>query len=170
MRCCRCGQEVDLAKADIVELGYQCVDCSLRTTTPYAAATRPVADPAMEVYVPAGALIKPAGAAHNLDGSVTCVACGQSIALAQADIVGEGYRCAACSHRAEVARAHGQSDVGSHLSRRDRRELMGGGAANIGGVLLIVGGIVLLAATGGTAGWFLTLGGVVSLIGSAIRR
>jgi DNA-directed RNA polymerase subunit RPC12/RpoP len=168
VRCCVCGQEVEQSKTDIVELGYRCMPCSTRG--PYAGAAPPVADPAMEVYVPAGALIKPAGANANLDGTVTCIACGRSLPPAQADIVGEGYRCAACSTQAELARADGHSDIASHLSKRDRRELSGSGAMNAGGLVCLIGGVVLLAATGGTAGYFLTIGGVVSLIGGTVRR
>lgn len=168
VRCCLCGREVALANADVVELGYRCAPCSI--TRPHSGALPVVADPALDLVVPAGALIKPAGAGQNLDGTVTCIACGRSISPAQADIVGEGYRCAPCSVNAELARADGHSDIASHLSKRDRRELSGATAANAGGVLLVIGGIALMAATGGTAGYFLTIGGVVSLIGGNLRR
>jgi hypothetical protein len=168
VRCCVCGQEALQAKTDIVELGYRCMPCSVGG--PHAGALPPVADPAMDVYVPQGALIKPAGANANLDGSVSCIACGRSLSPAHADIVGEGYRCPPCSTNAELARVEGHSDIASHLSKRDRRELSGAGAMNAGGLVCLIGGIVLLAATGGTAGFFLTIGGVVSLIGGTLRR
>lgn len=168
VRCCVCGQQVEQAKTDVVELGYRCTPCSVRA--PEAGAAPIVADPATDVLVPAGALMRPAGANANLDGTVSCIACGRSLLPAHADIVGEGYRCAPCSTLAEVARADGHSDIASHLSKRDRRELAAPTAMNVGGAALVLGGVVLLVATGGGAGIFLTIGGVISLIGGNVRR
>ena len=133
VRCGQCSERVQLPKADMVELGYLCPKCSAQRGVGYTDSP--------ELFVPSRALVTPAGATPNVDGSVVCFQCGRSMTLAQADIVGEGYRCAVCSHNAQVAIAHGQSDLGSHLSRRDRGELAGFSAPIGGGIALLVGGV-----------------------------
>jgi hypothetical protein len=88
----------------------------------------PKDDPGRPIEVPAGFDQKPAGAAVGDDGTVACVACRQRIPLANADIVGQGYRCARCSHQASVnALATGRSDVGAHLDANQRAELHASG-------------------------------------------
>jgi predicted anti-sigma-YlaC factor YlaD len=47
------------------------------------------------LYVPD--LSRPAGADVDAQGHVRCVACGASVDVTTADIVGKGYRCARCS-------------------------------------------------------------------------
>ena len=60
-------------------------------------------------------LSKPAGAAVDAHGEVTCVACGKHLPVGDADIVGLGYRCAACSERATA-----DDDVAANLPPSER--------------------------------------------------
>lgn len=74
-------------------------------------------DPPPPLFVPD--LAPPLGARVE-HGQVTCVVCGAQVALAQADIVGQGYRCAACSQRADLAALAGAAaDPALHLSHGD---------------------------------------------------
>ena len=85
-------------------------------------------------------LTKPAGATVDVNGNVTCIACGTQLPVAKADIVGQGYRCAPCSHRADVnALATGASDVGANLSTDDRSNM------RTSGFKLMIPGIAMLA-------------------------
>ena len=55
---------------------------------------------------------------------VTCVGCGKLVPMTQADIVGLGYRCNACSFAAEQAEERdGIPDVGDHIDIRERDKL-----------------------------------------------
>lgn len=62
-----------------------------------------------------GDLSKPPGAAVDASGEVVCVSCGKHIPVGDADIVGLGYRCAACS---EIATA--DDDVAANVPRSER--------------------------------------------------
>jgi hypothetical protein len=74
------------------------------------------------------------------DGTVLCVACQKRLPLAQADVVGQGYRCPQCSTKAEVMKlGRGATDVGDHLSVANREDLRKRGLLYLG-----VGGAVLL--------------------------
>jgi hypothetical protein len=115
------------------------------------------------LYVPD--LTKPAGATVDADGNVTCVQCQAKVALSRADVVGQGYRCAPCSARAEIsALSGGPSDVGANLSLSDRRGLSNAGAAMmVPGILMIIGGVILFGVLPGTrAPIYLLVGGIVS--------
>jgi hypothetical protein len=96
-------------------------------------------DPGRPIEIPAGFDQKPAGAAVRDDGSVTCVTCNARIPLAQADIVGQGYRCTRCSAQANVNALAGRSDVSAHLDDAQRAGL------HRSGVRLLVGGLALIA-------------------------
>jgi hypothetical protein len=108
----------------------------------------PVAIPDKPPHHVPSDLSKPAGAAVAADGPVRCVRCDQSIALACADIVGQGYRCAPCTQRAHVAAlSSGADDVSADLSPSDRDELHRSGARLFGpGLALLVCGIVCVLA------------------------
>jgi hypothetical protein len=67
----------------------------------------------LPIHVPD--VTKPAGAAVDAHGEVTCVACGKHLPVGDADIVGLGYRCAACSEKAT-----GDDDVAANLPRTER--------------------------------------------------
>lgn len=115
------------------------------------------------LYVPD--LSKPAGAQVDANGNVTCIQCQRSLPLAQADVVGQGYRCPQCSARAELARlSGGGSDVSHNLSSADRSGLRGAGAAMmIPGALMIVGGVICFAALpGARLGIYLLIAGIAS--------
>lgn len=100
------------------------------------------------LYVPD--LTKPAGATVDVDGNVTCVTCGSKLPVARADVVGQGYRCPACSAKAEIAAlTGGPSDVSANLSASDRKALRLSGWKLIGpGVLAIIAGGVLIPFAG----------------------
>lgn len=115
------------------------------------------------LYVPD--LSKPAGAQVDANGNVTCIQCQRSLPLAQADVVGQGYRCPQCTARAEVARlSGGGSDVGHNLSASDRHGLRGAAAALlVPGALMIAGGVVCFAVLpGARLGIYLLIGGIAS--------
>lgn len=95
--------------------------------------------PPPPLYVPD--LAPPVGAKVDA-GHVTCVVCGARVALAEADIVGQGYRCTACGQRAELAALNGAGDDPAlHLSHGDVVGLAasGGRLAFLGMVLLALG-------------------------------
>ena len=83
-------------------------------------------DPPPPLYVPD--LAPPVGAKVDA-GHVICVVCGARVALAQADIVGQGYRCTPCGQRAELAALGGaDDDPALHLSHGDVVGLSASGA------------------------------------------
>jgi hypothetical protein len=51
---------------------------------------------------------------------VTCVHCAREVRLGDSDVVGLGYRCAACSTQAELGELAGRPDVADHLTPSDR--------------------------------------------------
>ena len=97
------------------------------------------------LYVPN--LSKPQGAAVDSEGNVTCIACGGKLPLAKADVVGQGYRCAPCSAKAEIQRlATGRSDIADNLSSTERAAMRNRGILSVfGGIALIGGGVALFA-------------------------
>jgi len=107
----------------------------------------PKDDPGRPIEVPEGFDQKPAGAAVGDDGTVACVGCRQRIPLDRADIVGQGYRCARCSHQASVnALVTGRSDISAHLDGDQRRALHASGVKLVvSGLALIVLGVVVVA-------------------------
>jgi hypothetical protein len=122
------------------------------------------------LYVPD--LTKPAGAQVDAAGNVACIQCQRSLPLAQADVVGQGYRCPQCSARAEVARlSGGASDIHANLSDSDRHGLRGAGAAlMIPGALMVLGGIICFAALPGyKLGMYLLIGGGASLVAGLLK-
>lgn len=54
---------------------------------------------------------------------VTCGSCGKSIAEADAELSGSGFRCAACAMKASIDVLQGGSDVASHLSEAERAQM-----------------------------------------------
>jgi len=105
-------------------------------------------DRAPELFVPD--LTKPAGAAVDAAGNVTCVTCGTQLPVAKADVVGQGYRCPPCTAKADLARlTGGPSDIAANLSAADRDGMRAFGLKFIGlGVLMIAGGVLGYAAIG----------------------
>jgi hypothetical protein len=102
-------------------------------------------DPGRPIEIPEGFDQKPAGAAVSDDGMVACVTCRTRVPLAQADIVGQGYRCARCSQQASVNALAGRSDVGAHLDRAQREGLHRSGVQLLlGGLAMIAGGIIIV--------------------------
>src|SRR5215471_11286101 len=53
---------------------------------------------------------------------VTCVHCKQVVPLAETDVVGLGYRCRACTDRAEIDEENGEPDINDHLNAADRAQ------------------------------------------------
>jgi hypothetical protein len=101
----------------------------------------------------------------------------RAISLAQADVVGEGYRCVACSARAHVAELEGKSGgAEAHLSEPARGRLLDDGRRMaVQGVLVLLVGIVLLVILPGRQGkkiGFVTTGGGILMVvaGLAKRR
>ena len=123
-----------------------------------------------ELHIPPEALRKPKGAEVADDGTVECVACRHRVALANADIVGQGYRCAPCTHKATIDSLNrGESvDVGAHLSKGAREELRRTGTAMLMGglALLAVGVVIFIAALSSDVGT--KLGGLVGAGGFAL--
>lgn len=111
-------------------------------------------------------LTKPAGAAIDASGNVGCISCDTRLPPAKMDIVGQGYRCAPCSHRAQINMlAHGDGDVSANLSSDDRSALSSAGlklVASGAGVTIL--GIVLIAATDGGFGKYVLAAGIGSLV------
>ena len=121
-----------------------------------------------ELYVPD--LTKAAGAVIDADGNVTCVACGNKLPVAKADIVGQGYRCAACTGKAQLAALTGGSDVDANLSASDRKDLRNAGLKMIlPGVGLLVAGICVLVAGAGRAGGYMIVAGGGGCIAGFVR-
>lgn len=105
-------------------------------------------------YVPEDTFTRPAGAAVDVDGKVACVTCAVRLPLAQADVVGEGYRCVACSGQAHVAALEGRPGGGAaHFSEKERSTIRASGqrmARN--GVLVCLAGLLLFVILPGRAG------------------
>ena len=85
-----------------------------------------------EIVVPD--LTKPAGAQVDADGNVRCVTCGKTLPVGDADVVGLGYRCVACSARTSA------DDLNANLDVPDRARIL----PPINGRKFLVGGGVLL--------------------------
>jgi len=69
-------------------------------------------------------LSKPAGSVIDAAGMVTCIACGRRLRIARADIVGLGYRCGACTAKAQIAELdRGEADVTANLTPSDQARL-----------------------------------------------
>ena len=115
-----------------------------------------------ELFVPD--LSRPAGAAVDADGNVACITCGTRLPAAQADIVGQGYRCAPCSARAQIeALAYGRGDAAANLSQHDRANLSASGKQLIVvGIAAMIGGAALLAIGLPRSGGFVFVGGAAS--------
>lgn len=112
----------------------------------------------LDPYVPLEARTQPAGAKVEA-GQVSCVICQAKVPLADADVVGMGYRCSACSQRAELAKLTGGGDAASHFSASERQHLAASGLWTIyGGVAVMILGIALLGF------WFLR-SGIACLVG-----
>ena len=121
-------------------------------------------------YVPPEALYKPAGAAVDAEGQVACVTCQTRVPVATADVVGMGYRCAACSHKAEIARLTGGGDAASHFSANERQHLASAGMVTaIGGGAVILLGVALIAFARLRYGALCVVGGI-SMIGVGLTR
>jgi len=112
------------------------------------------------------------------DGTVECVACKTRLPVANADVVGQGYRCARCSAKAEVARlAGGKSDVADHLSDANRADLrkLGTLYLALGGVITFLGIALFIVlgldrGFGRQPGTYITTFGVGLLVVGSMRR
>ncbi len=116
------------------------------------------------LYVPD--LSKPAGAALDESGNAACITCKMRLPPAKMDIVGQGYRCAPCSHKAQIDMlAHGGNDVSANLSGADRDALSSAGVKLVAsGVGVTILGVVLIAATSGGFGKYVLAAGIGSLV------
>jgi hypothetical protein len=121
-----------------------------------------------ELHVPESALQRPAGAAVDGDGTVACIACATRIALASADIVGQGYRCQPCSRAAQLAALQGKRDVAAHLDGDERASLVA--ASNRLFAVAAVTAIAAIAvfALGGSRGPQIALAMGVAAVASAV--
>jgi hypothetical protein len=110
-------------------------------------------------------LSKPAGASVDADGNVGCISCQTRLPASKMDIVGQGYRCAPCSHKAEVDRlVHGGNDVSANLSSSDRSALASGGLLLVfSGIGLSALGVALVVFTAGGFGKYILAAGIGSL-------
>jgi hypothetical protein len=127
-------------------------------------------DRAPELFVPD--LTKPAGATVDADGNVTCVTCHAKLPQAKADVVGLGYRCPACTAKAELAQlTGGPSDIDANLTSSDRGALRAFGWKAIGlGVALLGGGVAVYAFAGPVRfGSYLIVAGIGSIIVGGLR-
>ena len=115
----------------------------------------------------------------SADGTVECIACKTRLPLASADVVGQGYRCAKCSAKAEVARlAGGKSDVADHLSDANRADLrkLGTLYLALGAVLSFLGVALFIMmgleqhTFGRHPGTYVTAFGVGLLVVGSMRR
>lgn len=90
-------------------------------------------------------LEKAAGAEVAADGTVACIGCQHRLPVAEADIVGMGYRCTRCSQQASIAMlSGGRSDIRAHLDERDRRKMYRDGAIMVVlGIVMMIGGTAL---------------------------
>jgi len=124
----------------------------------------------VDPYVPEDALNKPAGAVVN-HGHVTCVACQQSVALANADIVGLGYRCAPCSRKAEIALLTGRGDAGAHFTSNERAGLAASGVALVmAGIGVMILGALIIPLGRIKLGGGVIVGGVTLIATGFARR
>ena len=83
-----------------------------------------------------------------MTGTVLCIACRGKFPPSCVDIVGQGYRCTACSQRAEIERLNGGSEAASHFTPAERERLRASGSAalwiGVGSLILGIGLCVLL--------------------------
>lgn len=117
-------------------------------------------------------LDRPAGAIVDADGSVTCVTCHTKLPVAKADVVGQGYRCAPCSAKADLAKlTGGPSDLDANLSSSDRDAMRSFAWKWIGlGILMAAGGLLVYAAIGPLRiGSYLIVAGIGSCIFGGTR-
>jgi hypothetical protein len=124
---------------------------------------------APELFVPD--LRKPAGAAIDADGNVTCVTCGTKLAMARADVVGQGYRCPPCTGKAHVeALSNGTSDAAANLNPAEREAMYSSGQKLLGtGIAAIIGGVCLFLIGLPRAGGFIFIAGLAGA-GSGYSR
>jgi len=82
---------------------------------------------------------------------VTCVHCGRRLRLADADLVGLGYRCGPCSVQADLDEAEGRSDIVDHFGPAEQelrlRRARGTLAIGLGMLALAVLAPVVVALT-----------------------
>lgn len=162
VECGACGRWVAERAADILDDGYRCDACTLdfatraRTITPMTRRRGLISElerEATELVEPTPAAPVPAAA------EVTCVRCGAKVALADSDLCGLGYRCRACTLRAEVDELEGKADVADHLVAADRARFAEQGKqlaikAGLVGALIAVAGVgLMLVAPAGSSGW-----------------
>jgi len=97
----------------------------------------------------------------SVSKQVDCVSCGKPVAVHAADIVGNGYRCSACSANAHVGELRGRSDAAAHLTGDERAQLKRKAQREVaGGAVAIVAGIALTVLLGLRRAWLLSLVGV----------
>jgi hypothetical protein len=101
---------------------------------------------------------------------VACVRCGKALALGEADIVGNGYRCAPCT--AHVQHVGGEeADVADNVAPEVRERLAKKGKQNFiaslgaASVVVAVPAAVAFAVSGGIAA--LVAGGLGAYVGSS---
>lgn len=82
---------------------------------------RQLEEDAVELNIPTSS--EPVAAADR----VACVHCKRVVALRETDVVGLGYRCRACSDRAELGELTGAPDVSDHLVAADRARFSAAG-------------------------------------------
>ena len=128
-------------------------------------------DERISPYVPAEALRRPEGARVDNDGMVTCIACAKALPVADADIVGMGYRCVPCSQKASITKLTGGGDAAAHFSEVEREGLVQSGASVIwAGVGLIALGPLLFVGTFVKTGTASVLCGVIAIAIGLARR
>ena len=135
-------------------------------------------DPAPPLWVPQSSWARPPAAAVGRDGLVGCVTCGTRLAIPDADVVGEGYRCVPCSRAAEVSHHEGRGDAAAHLTRGERgwlrrtgqREIWLGIALGVAGIGLLGFKVAIGAYTPGRLWWLLLLGAIFSISIGVTRR
>ena len=111
-----------------------------------------MSDPHPKIRV--GDLSRPPGAAVDAHGEVTCVTCGKHLPVGEADIVGLGYRCAACSETATA-----DDDVAANVPPAERSLLQKLPSRRS---LVVTGvGLLALAAIMWIAKWDITWRGTV---------
>jgi hypothetical protein len=94
-----------------------------------------------------------------MSATANCAFCGTETPTAAMDMTGNGWRCASCALRSEIATARGRpAGMGEHLTQSELRGVAAAGANEaVLGVLLAVGGLV------GTA-MFLAAGGQLIVV------